>query len=69
MNHEKNGGGYRELEKEIIEESINAFKARAAKADMAIDAVDEDPRVTATLRETARAGFSMTKGQYHDVSK
>lgn len=66
---EKNGGGYRELEKEIIEESINAFKARIAEQKTNDQFVDEDPRVVATFREAARVGFSMTEGTYNDTNK
>ena len=67
--NEKNGGGYREVEKELIEESIKAYQARKAQAETIFDTVDEDPRVTATFREAARVGFSMAEGQYYDANK
>lgn len=69
MRSEKRGGAYRELEQELIEESIDRFIASNRKQSPENDLFKEDPRIAATIAETNARGFSMEEGRYIDLSK
>lgn len=64
---EKASGGYREIEKENIDKSINRYFVNQDIKDMASDQFD--PRVVATIRIAEQTGFSMEAGEYIDLIK
>ncbi len=66
---EKNGGGYRELEQEIIEKSQIEFVYQKAREDLMNESAVFDQRAYEAIKGTEAAGFSMEKGQYIDLVK
>lgn len=63
---EHGGGGYRELEVEIIEKSVNEF-IREKTAEERMEAADHDPRIMATIVEMEAQGFDMFPNETYSV--
>lgn len=64
---EKNGGGYRELEQEIIENSIKEFLWQKAREDLVVDFADYDPRTQAVERTSQAIEMVVAKEVFMDA--
>ena len=64
---EERGGGYKALESEAIDASVDRYILEREE-EQRMEEADYDPRVLATRAEMAYRGFDMSAGQEYQIN-